>query len=122
MAGQAFPHAQLASFRAYMFASLLGGEFTIEAIVHSTRGIEPRQALSGKPVVDRFHQQILHVPIVLNGIDVELLDRLRLQPSDGCPLSFARRRTVTFCSRTGLARLSGFSRIGRKGRAGFCWP
>ncbi len=58
-------------------------------------GIETRQAFPGKPVVDGFDQNVLHVPVVLDRIHIELLDRFRLKPSDSRPFPPSGRRTVS---------------------------
>jgi len=61
-----------------------------------------------EPVVDRFYQYVLNVPLVLDGVDAKLLNSFWLEPSDSGPLSLARGRPITILrgSSTNFRRLS----------------
>ncbi len=50
----------------------------ITASVFGAIGGEARQATSGEPVVDRFDEQVLYVPVLPDRFHVELLNRLGL--------------------------------------------
>ncbi len=78
-----------------MFASLL----SCSHLSSLACGIETCQALSGKPVVDGFHRNVLHVPVVLDRIHIEMLDRFRLKPSDSRPFFSPGERTISLDGR-----------------------
>ena len=58
--------------------------------------VEPRQAITREPVVDRLHQDLLHLHVALDRHHVQLLDCLGLQPRHGRALPDAGRRAVAF--------------------------
>jgi hypothetical protein len=54
---------------------------------HLALSVKARQALFDEPIIDRLDKNVLHIPIMLDGVHVELLNRLRFQPSDSSALS-----------------------------------
>lgn len=73
-----------------MFASFLSCSHS-GSLAYS---IEICPALYGKPVVVGVYRNVLHVPVVLDRIHVELLDRFWLKPSGSRTFSSPEERTI----------------------------
>ena len=56
--------------------------------------IEICRALYGNPVVVGVYRNVLHVPVMLDRIHVELLDRFWLKPSGSRPFFPPEERTI----------------------------
>jgi hypothetical protein len=64
-----------------------GKQVCMFAGCHLAFSVKASQTLFHKPIVDRLDENVLHIPIVLDGVHVELLDCFRFQPSNSSALS-----------------------------------